>query len=184
MKLFYLMVGLFASQFCLAEMYGGVGISNSSYDASTSFNINGVGVIGSADYNQLNPHLKLGYKVSNSLSFEAQYLRFGGDTDLSVTAGGNTATSSFDVDGYSVGAYGIYHLGNFYAKLGLHNWDIDFAGVPLASDTDIAYGIGYDIKGEGEFSNLVVRLEYEEMKLGDVLDDKMSNISASLLWSF
>lgn len=184
MKLFCLMVGLFASQFSAAEMYGGIGITNSSYDASTSFTINGVGIVGSADYSQLNPHVKLGYRVNNNFSFEGQYLKFGGDADLSVTSGGNSTTSNFDVDGQSLGIYGIYHMDNFYAKIGLHGWDIDFAGAPLESNTDLAYGIGYDIKGDGEASNLVVRLEYETMKLGGVLDDTMSNFSASLIWGF
>jgi hypothetical protein len=149
--------------------YLGAGITQTEFDVD--------GLDGTLDDNSFK--IIAGFRPLNWLAIEANYLDLGGE---------ESDGSSLDATATTLSALAIAEFGviDLYARVGMANWNFDFAEEGLGSFGDDGWEPTYGVGVGAHFGSLGVRAEYEMFKadLFDELSTDVSTLSVSFTYTF
>ena len=138
----------------------------------------------STDNSAFGFELGFGIDITSNFALEASYIDLGTLTINNTTTGPAT-TNKLEIDGSSVALTGVVKFGEekqyFYARGGMHSWDLDgkltsslgVANFTLGDGTDFLFGIGYRAD--------MFRVGYDYYKIDD---SDISSFSAGLIYNF
>jgi len=154
------------ASFAETEVYGGVGVGYSTFQADATFRGDPINFEGA----DVAVRQFVGFNYGEYAGVEIGYVDFGTVNDRVVVAPGESANDAINTWGYELALVGRYPLNqelDAFGRVGMIRWDseetLETYPLPNKKDgDDLVWGIGLDFRGSGRFS---VRVQADFMDI-------------------